>query len=110
MTAEEITRAEVEVFRAVTAHRGPYGWTTNAAVSCGVAAVWRRVSAKTVSAKTAKLARVGVLECARVDPAFRYRVSAVPDVGYLARLCEAAEAFGAPLPAVPAGPAVGSAP
>ncbi len=98
---EKISRLKVEVFR-VFAER-PGIRMSNRVVGICVAPLvasgeLRSASRSGVAASTHELAGAGVVECARVSPAYLFRLAATPDPGYLGLLYGAAEAFGVPLP------------
>jgi hypothetical protein len=87
----EISRHEVEVFRALMAHAQT--WKTNAEL----AADCSKVSARTVRAVTLKLVKLGVIDQAEVFPAHKFRLAdmaAKRNRGYVDRLHRAAEVFG----------------
>jgi hypothetical protein len=87
----EVSRHEVEVFRALLANASV--WKTNAelATEC------RDVAPRTVRAMTFKFVQLGLVDQAEVFPAHKFKIAAKADKrnrGYADRLRHAAEVFG----------------
>lgn len=90
----EISRHEVDVFRALVLNAD--SWQTNT----DIAAACQAVAPRTVRAVTLKLVQLGVLDQAEVFPAHRFRLAskaAKRNRGYVDRLHRAAEVFGVQL-------------
>lgn len=87
----EVSRQEIEVFRALRVHTQQ--WMTNKEL----AAECKAVAERTVRATTMKLVKLGVVDQAEVFPAHRFRLAAKAEKrnrGYVDRLLKAAEVFG----------------
>lgn len=96
MERNEISRQEVEVFRALIIQSGI--WQTNAEIANACSGV----APRTVRAMTLKFVKLGIVDQAEVFPAHRFRLSIKADKrnrGYVDRLRRTAEVFGIALSA-----------